>query len=245
MANTGTMTFLGHATIQLTLPDERVIFIDPWLHGNPSCPVALADPPRCDFIALTHGHFDHVGDVERLVKQHDPHVIAAVELCELLERRPPKPRCEPMNIGGTQTVDGVRFTLTRAFHSSGFSSDDGSLYAGMPAGVIVSADGVASFYHAGDTDVFGDMKLIAELFAPKIAALPIGDRFTMGPQGAAIAARLLTPNAIVPIHFGTFPLLHGTVDALRTALPAELRNRVVAPAIGEPVTWTADGLSTR
>ena len=243
MTTAGSMTFLGHATIQLTLPDERVIIIDPWLRDNPSCPDKRADPPRCDFIALTHAHSDHIDDVDRLIQNHNPQVIATIELCELLGMRNPKTRCAPMNIGGTQTVDGVDFTLTQAFHSSGFSSENGPQYAGMPAGIIISAAGVASFYHAGDTDVFGDMKLIAELFAPKIAALPIGDHFTMGPKGAAIAAKLLTPDCIVPMHFGTFPQLHGTVDAFRDALPADLRGRLIVPAVGESVGWTTEGLS--
>lgn len=243
MAAAGSMTFLGHATIQLTLPDERVITIDPWLRDNPACPDEHADPPRCDFLALTHAHFDHIGDVDRLIKKHNPQVIATIELCEWLGIRNPKTRCAPMNIGGTQTVDGVEFSLTQAFHSSGFTSETGPQYGGMPAGFVIRADGVAAFYHAGDTDVFGDMKLIAELFAPKIAALPIGDHFTMGPRGAALAAKMLMPDCIVPIHFGTFPLLHGTVDAFREALPGELRRRVLVPAVGKPVAWTEAGLS--
>ncbi len=243
MANTASMTWLGHATIRLTLPDERVILIDPWLRDNPSCPEEFKDPPRCDFLALTHGHFDHAGDAARLIERHNPHVVAIVELCTLLGIESPKGRFAPMNIGGTQSIDGVNFSLTRAYHSSSVDSDNGPRYAGMPCGVVVDVDGLAPFYHAGDTDVFGDMKLIAELFAPKIAALPIGDHFTMGPAGAALAAGMFQPANIVPVHYATFPLLHGTPEAFRDALPEELKPRLVIPDVGEPIAWTESGLS--
>ncbi len=243
MSTPSTLTWLGHATIQMTLPDERVILIDPWLNDNPSCPDAHKKVPRCDFIALTHGHFDHIGDVARLIDEHNPHVVGTVELCTVLGMKSPKARFAPMNIGGTQDVDGVRFTLTRAFHSSSVDSENGPMYAGMPCGLVVTAERLAPFYHAGDTDVFSDMKLIAELFAPKIAALPIGDHFTMGPDGAALAASYLNPRTILPIHFGTFPLLHGTVPAFREALSAELRERVVTPEVGQTLAWSAEGLA--
>lgn len=147
-----------------------------------------------------------------------------------------------MNIGGTQTVSGVEFSLTQAFHSSSVDSDNGPVYTGMPCGVVVGAEGLAPFYHAGDTDVFGDMKLIGELFGAKIAALPIGGHFTMGPRGAAMAARFLAPCSIVPMHHGTFPVLSGTLQEFRSALPVELRDRVVAPEVGQAVVWTEDGL---
>lgn len=236
------MTWLGHAAIRLTLPDERVVLIDPWLRDNPSCPEGMKDPPRCDFLVFTHGHSDHTGDAAHLIERHNPRVVAAVELCALLGMDSPKARFSPMNIGGTQTIDGVTFSMTRAFHSSSIDGKNGPLYAGMPAGVVVRVPGLAGFYHAGDTDVFSDMRLIAELFQPRIAALPIGDHFTMGPRGAAIATRLLDVRNVVPIHFGTFPILRGTVAALREALGEELTDRVVEPRPGQPVTWTVDGL---
>ncbi len=238
-----TVRWLGHATIELTLQDARVILIDPWLTDNPSCPEADKEPTRCDIIALTHGHFDHVGDVARLVDRFDPHIVGILELCDIIGRERPKAKFAPMNIGGTQTVDGIEFTLTRAYHSSSVSSESGPQYAGMPCGVIVNAEDVASFYHVGDTDVFGDMKIIAELFAPKIAAIPMGDHFTMGPKGAAMAAGFLRPEVILPIHYGTFPMLHGTPDAFRDALDADLKDRLIVPKIGETMAWSAGGLS--
>lgn len=242
MSAWASMTWLGHSAIRLTLPDERVVLIDPWLRDNPSCPVEMRDPPRCDFLVFTHGHSDHAGDAARVIRTHNPKVVAGVELCALLGRESPKAKFSPMNIGGTQTIDGVTFSMTRAFHSSSVDDADGPMYAGMPAGFVVRTAGLAGFYHAGDTDVFSDMRLIAELFQPRIAGLPIGDHFTMGPRGAAIAARLLDARHVVPIHFGTFPILRGTVAALRDALGAEWADRVVAPKPGQPVKWTADGL---
>ncbi len=240
---TPSLSWLGHAAISLTLPDERVILIDPWLNDNPACPDHLKDPPRCDFIVLTHGHADHTGDVSRLITKHNPHIVATVELCTVLGMSSPKGRFAPMNIGGTQAIDQVSFSLTRAFHSSSIDSPDGPIYAGMPCGVVINHAGLAPVYHAGDTDVFSDMKLIAEFLNPKIVILPIGDHFTMGPSGAAFAAAMLSPNSILPIHFGTFPVLHGSVDAFRDALAEPLKQRLIAPTAGELLAWTDEGLS--
>ncbi len=243
MPTTGTMTWLGHSAIRLTLPDGRVVLIDPWLRDNPSCPPALKNAPRCDFLALTHAHFDHAGDAQRIIEQHNPHVVAIVELCTVLGMKNPHGRFSPMNLGGTQVLDGVSFTLTRAFHTTSIDTPAGPIYCGVPAGVIAGVEGLASFYHAGDTDVFSDMTLIAEMFAPRVAALPIGDHFTMGPRGAALAAKYIRPQSIVPIHFATFPILRGTVEAFREALPADMKDRLIAPKVGQDVVWTFEGLS--
>lgn len=237
-----TITWFGHATIRLTLPDERVIFIDPWLAENPACPDSLKEVPRCDMIVLTHGHFDHVGDVAPLIERHDPPVVGNFDLCAALEKRIGKGKFHGMNTGGTQIVDGVRISLTQAFHSSGLDTPEGPAYAGMPNGVVIAADGVANVYHAGDTDVFSDMKLIVQLFEPKIAILPIGDLFTMGAKGAALAAEILQPTAIVPVHYKTFPVLAPSADAFRDALPESLKARLVTPDVGAPLAWTATGL---
>lgn len=237
------ITWLGHATFRLTLPDERVIIIDPWLTENPACPDSLATPPRCDMIFLTHGHFDHIGGVAALVEAHDPVIVGNFELCTVLEKQIGKGKFSGMNTGGTQNVDGVRVSLTQAFHSSAVDSPNGPLYAGMPNGVVVAADGVATVYHAGDTDVFGDMKLIPQLFAPSICILPIGDYFTMGAKGAALAAEMLQPEVIIPCHYKTFPLLAQSADAFRDALPTDLQPRLIEPKVGQELTWSASGVS--
>ncbi len=242
MAENGFITWLGHATLKLTLPDGRVVLIDPWLEGNPSCPAEERVQPRCDFIVLTHGHSDHTDGVREVVVQHDPQIIATVELCEILSKQIPGGRFCPMNVGGSQRVDGIDFVMTQAFHSSSVAVDGVPMYAGMPAGFLVKVPGLAVIYHAGDTDVFGDMALIARQHRPAVAALPIGDHFTMGPDGAAIAIELLDPRMVIPLHHSTFDVLTGTPQALRDALDEKLSGRVLNITAGQKLNWTLDGV---
>ena len=239
----GSITYLGHASMRLTLPDERVILIDPWLKNNPSCPDGEKNQPRCDFIALTHGHADHAEDVPDLVKQHEPKVVTNFDFATILESECKGGEFCGMNLGGTQELGGVKFSMTQAFHSSSYTTEGGLAYAGMPGGFVIEAPELATVYHAGDTDVFSDMKLIDELYSPKVLMLPIGDFFTMGPRGAALAARFFSPAAIIPIHYATFPMLTGTVDAFKEHLGPDLATRVVPMSPGNTVGWTADGTS--
>ncbi len=241
---TASITWLGHSAFRLTLPDGRVILIDPWLKENPACPDNLKKPDRCDFIVMTHGHSDHVGDVPALVRKFNPVVVGNYDLCMVMQRLMGGGRFEMMNTGGTITVDAVEFTLTKAFHSSAVDTPQGPVYGGMPNGVVIVVDGLATVYHAGDTDVFSDLKLIAQLHAPKVCILPIGDRFTMGAKGAALAAEMLQPSAILPCHFKTFPILAQSADAFREALSPTLRSRLFVPEVGETLTWTAAGIGS-
>jgi L-ascorbate metabolism protein UlaG (beta-lactamase superfamily) len=238
-----TITWFGHATIRLVLPDQRVVFIDPWFDGNPACPESLKKVPRCDMVLCTHGHFDHVGGVQQLVKAFDPVVIANYDLCAALSKQIGKSRFEGMNTGGTLAINGVRVSLTQAFHSSGVDSPEGPVYGGMPNGMVIAAEGVATIYDAGDTDVFSDMALINRLYDPKVCILPIGDRFTMGAKGAAIAAEMLQPAAIIPVHYKTFPLLAPNADAFRHALLPNLKPRLLVPEVGQEIRWTSTGAS--
>jgi len=205
-----TLTWLGHAAFRLDTDEGKRIYVDPWLSG-PTCPDSERDPEHGDVIAVTHAHGDHVGDVVALQQKLGCKVVGMVELMAWLAANGvAEDAVVPFNKGGTVELDGVRFTLTNAFHSS--AAPDGT-YAGEPAGIVVRTDGT-SVYFAGDTCVFGDMQLIARLYRPQVAVLPIGDHFTMGPEEAALALELLGNPRCVPCHWGTFPLLAGTPDAL-------------------------------
>jgi L-ascorbate metabolism protein UlaG (beta-lactamase superfamily) len=203
------LTWLGHSSFRLDAGGKR-IYIDPFLNGNPKCPEGEQTPERVDVIAITHGHGDHVGDAVDLAKQHGATVIAPVELAGRLGSQGVENVKDP-NKGGTVEIDGIRFTLTHAQHSS--SDNDGN-YTGEPCGIIVRAEG-KTVYFAGDTNVFGDMQnVIARLYKPDVAVLPIGDHYTMGPEEAALAIELLGVKRVVPSHYGTFPVLSGTPEAL-------------------------------
>jgi L-ascorbate metabolism protein UlaG (beta-lactamase superfamily) len=215
------LTWLGHASFRLDTDDGKRIYVDPFLTQNPKTPEAEKQPERVDVIAITHGHGDHVGDTVELSKRFpDAEIVAIVELKGWLGRQGANVGDVPgINKGGTQEIDGVRFTLTNAFHSS--SSDDGA-YLGEPAGLVVRLADGTSIYFAGDTCVFGDMQLIGRLYQPNVAVLPIGDHFTMGPEEAALALELLGNPRCVPCHWGTFGLLTGTPDKLAGLTDAQV-----------------------
>jgi L-ascorbate metabolism protein UlaG (beta-lactamase superfamily) len=217
------LTWLGHAAFALDTDDGRRIYVDPWLTGNPKTPPAEQKPSRVDVIALTHGHIDHVGDTIELSKSFpEAPIVCQVELKGWLAKNGANVGELPgLNKGGSQEVDGVRFTLVNAFHSS--SSTEGE-YLGESCGLVVRLDSGQVVYFAGDTCVFGDMQLIAQLYEPGYAVLPIGDWYTMGPREAALALELLGNPVCVPCHWGTFPLLTGTPDELGALAPnAEIR----------------------
>jgi L-ascorbate metabolism protein UlaG (beta-lactamase superfamily) len=207
------LTWLGHATFRLDTDGGKRIYIDPFITGNPKTPEDEQNPERVDVIAITHGHGDHVGDTVKLSKQFpDAEIVAMVELKGWLGAQGANVGELPgINKGGTQEIDGTRFTLTNAFHSS--STEDGQ-YLGEPAGIVVRLEDGTSVYFAGDTCVFGDMALIRRLYNPTVAVLPIGDHFTMGPEEAAVALELLGNPRCVPCHWGTFGLLTGTPERL-------------------------------
>lgn len=191
----------GHSFVQLNL-NGSIIFVDPFIDGNPLCDLKLKDA-KCNYIILTHGHDDHFGNTIELAKENDATVIGMVELTDYLWTK--KIKTHGMNLGGSFNFPFGKVKLTLAHHSS--STSDG-IYTGSPAGVIISAEG-KTIFHAGDTALFYDMKLIGEINNIDYAFLPIGDNFTMGIDDAVKAAEFLNAKTIIPIHYNTFDEIKG------------------------------------
>src|SRR3984885_12816736 len=212
------ITWLGHATFRVETPGGKIILIDPWVMGNPACPTTERKVKKVDIMLCTHGHFDHIGDAVEIANQHNPKVVGIPEMCGWLEKKGVK-QVLGMNKGGTQTVDDIKVTMVHADHSCGIQDGDELIYGGEACGYVVEFANGLKIYHAGDANVFGDMAIIRELYAPEIAMLPIGDHYTMGPREAAYACNLLKPKYVIPMHFGTFPALIGTPNALHKLVP--------------------------
>jgi L-ascorbate metabolism protein UlaG (beta-lactamase superfamily) len=207
------LTWLGHATFRIETGGQTVL-VDPWVMGNPLCPDKEKKLKKVDVMLCTHGHFDHIGDAVEIARQHNPTVVGIFELCAWLEKKGAK-KTSPMNKGGTQAVGDVRVTMVHADHSCGILDSDQIVYGGEACGFVIEFQNGLKIYHAGDTAVFGDMQIIRELYTPDIALLPIGDHYVMSPREAAYACKLLKPKAVVPMHFGTFPVLTGTPAQLK------------------------------
>jgi L-ascorbate metabolism protein UlaG (beta-lactamase superfamily) len=203
------ITWLGHATFRIQTPAGKTILVDPWVMGNPVCPDAEKDVKVVDVMLVTHGHGDHIGDAVEIAGRLNPKVVGNPELCGWLEKKGLKQTAE-MNKGGTQRVEDINVTMVHADHSCGIQDGDQLIYGGEACGYVIEFENGIKIYHAGDTNVFGDMAIIRDLYAPEIAMLPIGDHYTMGPREAAYACSLLKPNSVIPMHFGTFPVLTGT-----------------------------------
>jgi L-ascorbate metabolism protein UlaG (beta-lactamase superfamily) len=210
------ITWFGHSTFLLGTPGGKRVLLDPWFTGNPACPDAMKKPPKADVILASHGHFDHIED-----------------LSDWLGRKGIQ-NTAPMNKGGSQAVAGLRVTMTDARHSSGIVDNGQMVYMGEPAGYVLTLEDGRTIYYAGDTCLFGDMKLIGEMYRPEIAFLPIGDRFTMDPAAAAKACEFLGVRQVVPMHWGTFPLLTGTPADLKKLVPPGVDVLQLAP--GETAT---------
>lgn len=211
-------TYLGHSTVRCDLPGGEVLLLEPWVGGNPLCPESLKTFDRIDAMLITHAHSDHMGDAVELAKRYRPaKIVASFEICQWLESQGVE-NLAPMNLGGSQSILGMRVSMVRAEHSSGLVEDGKFFDGGVAAGYVVKVNGGFTFYHAGDTGLFSDMQLIGELYRPELAFLPIGDVFTMDPHQAARACRFLGVRQVVPIHWGTFPDLTGKPETLRKEL---------------------------
>jgi L-ascorbate metabolism protein UlaG (beta-lactamase superfamily) len=208
------ITWLGHATFLITTPGGRRIVTDPWLDGNPMCPPDRKRIDAADLILVSHGHSDHSGDVVSVSRATNAPIVAVYELALWLEKKGLS-NVQAMGIGGTISIAGLTVSMVPAVHTSSVVEDDRTVYLGAAVGFVVRLENGQSMYFAGDTALFGDMQLIREVHAPDIAFLPIGDHFTMGPETAAIACRLLGVRQVVPMHYGTFPVLTGTPELLK------------------------------
>ena len=212
------LTWLGHATFRVETPERKIIIIDPWVMGNPMCPERDKRIDKVDVLLCTHGHYDHIGDAVEIAKKHNPKVVGIPELCGWLEKKGVK-QTAAMNKGGTQSLEGIKVTMVHADHSCGIKDGDELVYGGEACGYVVEFSNGLKIYHAGDTNVFGDMKIIHDLYAPDIALIPIGDHYTMGVREAAYACNLLQAKTVIPMHFGTFPPLVGRPSDLKKLVP--------------------------
>src|SRR4029453_5798586 len=206
------ITWFGHSTFVITTPGGKRIVPDPGLEGNPKCPPG-ARIDKADVILLSHGHSDHTGDAVSVARATGAPVVAIHELSLWLGKKGLQ-NVKGMGIGGTISVAGLDITMTPAGHSSSVVEQDEIIYLGQPAGFVVRLEDRRAIYFAGDTALFGDMRIIADVHAPGIAFLPIGDHYTMGPDDAARACKLLLVRQVVPMHYGTFPILTGKPERL-------------------------------
>ena len=207
------ITWFGHATFVIGSPGGKRIVFDPWLTGNPRTPAA-ARIDKADVICVTHGHSDHTGDVVAVARATGAPVVAVFELGNYFRAKGLKDVID-MGIGGTIDVRGLKISMTPAVHTSCIEEDGQHLYVGVATGFVVRMEDGRAIYFAGDTALFGDMRLIRELHRPEIAFLPIGDHYTMDPTAAALACEMLGVRQVVPMHYGTFPVLTGSPEDLK------------------------------
>ncbi|MBC8131183.1 MAG: metal-dependent hydrolase [Rhizobiaceae bacterium] len=228
------ITYFGHSAFRIDT-GSSVLLIDPFLSGNPHYTGTLDEAATgLTHIVLSHGHSDHVGDTVALAEKHGATVVATFELAMWLAKKGVA-NVSPGNTGGTQKFDDFSVTLTQAFHSSGNIEEDGSVtYLGMPNGLVFHFNDGPTTFHMGDTDIFADMALIAELHDPKVAMVPIGDRFTMGAAVAALACRrYFAFDRILPMHYGTMPILDPDPSKFVAAMEGDA-GKVFLPDIGKP-----------
>lgn len=216
------ITWLGHATVLVQTPKGTNILIDPFIAQNPKYPKDFALPAKIHYVLATHGHADHISDVVPVAAKHGSTVVAIYELAAYLASKGVTDTIG-MNLGGTVQLADVAATMVTAMHSSGAQDETGTHYVGVAAGYVLTVAGGAVLYHAGDTAVFSDMKLIRELYRPEVVMLPIGGHFTMDPREAALAVRFLEPAVVLPLHFGTFPPLKGTPEQLAALVDASVQ----------------------
>jgi L-ascorbate metabolism protein UlaG (beta-lactamase superfamily) len=225
------ITFHGHAVLTVELEDGQKLLFDPFINGNAMTDLD-ADTVDPDWLLITHGHSDHIGDMVPIAKRTDATIISVVEVCKYAIQKGVT-KTHGMNLGGGYSFPFGKVHFVQAHHSAGLEEDGKMIYMGTPAGIILEAEG-KTIYHAGDTALFGDMALIGEQFDIDVAFLPIGDNFTMGPKDAATAAHLLKAKTVVPVHYNTFPLIKQDPTTFVDLLPAGVGKIL---AVGESIEY--------
>jgi L-ascorbate metabolism protein UlaG (beta-lactamase superfamily) len=222
------VTWLGHSTVLVQTAKGTNLLIDPFIAHNPKYPKGFDLPEKIHYILLTHGHMDHMADAVPVAERHGSTVVAIYELADYVAKKGVS-NTIGMNLGGTVQLEDVAVTMVEAKHSAGVQDENGTHYVGVAAGYVLSIEDGPTIYHAGDTAVFSDMRLIGELYHPQLAMVPIGGHFTMGPKEAAVALKFLGTKKVLPLHYGTFPPLKGTPQQLAALVGQDVEVLQIAP----------------
>jgi L-ascorbate metabolism protein UlaG (beta-lactamase superfamily) len=225
------ITFLGHAGF--LIEGSKKIAIDPFLTGNPLAKHKPKDIDA-DLILVSHGHGDHFGDTIAIAEQSSGTVVSVNELAIYCSNK--RVKSHGMHIGGSHIFDGLKIKLTPAWHGSGYGGECPLEYLGTPCGFVFNLDG-KTIYHAGDTGLFGDMELIGRLSKIDLAMIPIGDNFTMGPEDALEAVKMLKPGHVIPIHYNTWPLIKQDPNSFKSEVESKTGSKVLIMAPGESLEY--------